>query len=274
MNLDVEGGRVAYLTAENPDDVRMRFMIACFLLNIDLSVVERFVILDRREKPEDIIANLTVMAEQEPFAAVFVDTLAAFFDGKNISDPVEGGEFLRRWRPLTQISGRPTVIVAAHPVKNALVDNLIPYGTGAILNEADGNLTLWRENGVISLHWQGKLRGIEFEPALFRLEITGSPNVLDKKGRQVQLPTLRPCSAETAEDREKAAFNKDAALLKAIAANPGGSIREWALAIGTPKSPIARSLQRLALPKNGKLVEERLGKWMLTKAGHKAIASF
>jgi hypothetical protein len=36
---------------------------------------------------------------------------------------------------------------------------VVPYGSGAILNEIDGNLTLWkkRETGVVSLHWQGKL---------------------------------------------------------------------------------------------------------------------
>ena len=39
LGLEVVKGRVAYLTAENPDDTRMRFMIACCLLNIDSAVI-------------------------------------------------------------------------------------------------------------------------------------------------------------------------------------------------------------------------------------------
>ena len=95
LSLDVAKGRVAYLTAENPDDTRMRFMIACYLLNIDFAeIADRVVILDRREKPEDVAAGLMKLAEQEPFALIQLDTLAAFFDGKDINNPVEGGEFL------------------------------------------------------------------------------------------------------------------------------------------------------------------------------------
>jgi hypothetical protein len=254
----------------------MRFMIACYLLNIDFSEISsRMVILDRREKPEDIIAALTKLAEQAPFAAVLMDTLAAFFDGKDSNDAVEGGEFLRRVRPLTRIEGRPAVIVAAHPVKNATEDNLIPYGSGAVLNEVDGNLTLWQQTatGLISLYWQGKIRGLDFEPLLFRFEVTGSSDVLDVKGRVVQLPTMRPSSAEAAEEREKESANKDVALLKEMQANPGGVLRDWATSTGIHRSSIDRALIRLAAPKAGKLVSNTLGKWSLTKAGHRAIGT-
>jgi hypothetical protein len=56
-------------------------------------------------------------------------------------------------------------LVAAHPIKNAPEDNLMPYGSGAILNEVDGNLTLWKNpnTGIVSLYWQGKLRGFDGE---------------------------------------------------------------------------------------------------------------
>ena len=135
---------------------------------------------------------------------------------------------MRRMRPLTRIEGLPAVIVAAHPVKNATADNLIPYGAGAILNEVDGNLTLWKqpETGLVSLHWQGKLRGLEFEPMQFRFEVTGSPDILDAKGRQVQLPTLRPSSAETAEEREQTERNVDLALLIQVRDKPDATQRE------------------------------------------------
>jgi energy-coupling factor transporter ATP-binding protein EcfA2 len=93
----VTRGRTAYCVAENPDDARMRFMIAAFLLNIDLDeIADDLLIYDKRASPEELIAELGRLG---PFVYICVDTLAAFYDGKNISDPVEGGNFTRRWRP-------------------------------------------------------------------------------------------------------------------------------------------------------------------------------
>ena len=112
LKFEAVKGRVAYLTAENPDDVRMRFMVSGFVLNVGIDgIAERVVILDRREKPEDIVAGVTKFAEEEPFALIIVDTLAAFYDGKDINSSVEGGEFLRRLRPLPRIKGSPAVVV-------------------------------------------------------------------------------------------------------------------------------------------------------------------
>lgn len=271
LNREVVKGRVAYLACENPDDIRMRFKIAAYILNIDLAEIgDRLIILDFRAKPEAVHAELKRLAEQEPFALVIVDTLAAFFDGKNINDAVEGGEFMRRLRPLTQIAGLPSVLVSAHPVKNASEDALVPYGSGAILNEIDGNLTLWKktETGLVSLHWQGKLRGLEFEPVMFRFEVMGCPEILDAKGREVCLPTLRPSSDEAGEDREVSGADKDRALLAALVANPGRPIREYAIAISQAKTNVERRLARL---QKQKLAEQTLGKWAATKKGRDAV---
>ena len=68
-------------------------------------------------------------------AAVSKATLYSHFDGKDVNNPVESGEFMRRYRPIPQLAGRPTVLVSAHPVKNAARGNLVPYGAGAILND-------------------------------------------------------------------------------------------------------------------------------------------
>jgi hypothetical protein len=224
LGREVAKGRVAYLVAENPDDVRMRFMIAAFLLNIDLDELgDDLVILDKRASPEDIIAGLAKMAAVKPFVAVYIDTLIVFFDGKNISDPVEGCNYTRRWRPLTQIPGKPAVVIAAHPVKNATEDQLIPYGSGAILNEVDGNFTLWKNEAGVALHWQGKIRGPEFDAPQFRFEIIGSPDILDIKGRQILLPTLRPSTAQIAEERRQSEAEIDLALLKAMVDEPNAT---------------------------------------------------
>jgi AAA domain len=271
LGREVVRGRVAYLACENPDDIRMRIMIAAYLLNIDIGDLgERLVILDRREKPEAVHAELSRLAKAEPFALVLIDTLAAFFDGENINDAVQGGEFIRRLRPLTQIPGLPTVIVAAHPVKNAGADALVPYGSGAILNEIDGNLTLWKkpDTGIVSLHWQGKLRGLEFQPVPFRFEITGSPDILDAKGRQVHLPTLRPSSEQASEDRDRAEVDTGRALLRAMITNHNATQRDLAIAVGCSGSSINRNLKAL---RADKLVEQILDKWIVTPRGKKAI---
>jgi hypothetical protein len=51
----------------------------------------------------------------------------------------------------------------------------------------------------------------------------------------------------------------------------GGSIREWATAIGVSRSSVERKLNRLAEAKAGKLVTNTLGRWTLTAAGLRAI---
>jgi hypothetical protein len=54
----VEQGRVLYVALENPDDVRMRFMAACYVLNIDSSLLDgRLEILPHGRKAEDICAD-------------------------------------------------------------------------------------------------------------------------------------------------------------------------------------------------------------------------
>jgi len=269
LSREVKRGRVAYIAAENPDDLRMRIMVAAFHFNIDLAVIgENLVILDRRVKPEELLLEMQALAKGQPFTLVMIDTLAAFFDGTDLNDNVQGGEFMRRLRPLTRIDGLPSVIVAAHPVKNATEDQLVPYGGGAILNEVDGNLTLSKPDGITKLHWHGKLRGLEFAPALFRIDILSCPDVIDAKGRQVELPVLRPTTEEEAERREEASADNSVALLRAMIADPLGSIRGWADAAKLKKTGVSRLLTQLA---SEKLVKQTLGKWEVTNARRKAL---
>ncbi len=105
----------------------------------------------------------------------------------------------------------------------------------------------------------------------FRFEGRTSPDVKDVKGREVELPLLRPMTDADAESREKAAINQDAALLKAMRDDPGATLNALAAATGFHRSSIERKLNRLATPQGGKLVKNTLGKWALTPAGLKAI---
>jgi hypothetical protein len=269
----VTKGRVAYVVAENPDGFRMRLMVAAFIFNIDLDkIADDLVILDKRMKPEKIAAKLRKLAREGPFSLIIGDTLQALFDGDDLNSNTQTGEFMRRWRALTQIKGDPAVVIAAHPVKNAQTDNLVPYGGCATLNEVDGNLTLNVSlGGVTQLHWQGKLRGVEFEPVKFRFEGLSSPNVRDVKGREVQLPVLRPMTEADVEQREKAAIDRTSALLKAVRDEPCASLAALAMTTGIPKASVDRILKSLNTPAGGKLVKKTLGKWQLTAAGRQAI---
>jgi hypothetical protein len=272
LGIEVAQGRVLYLAGENPDDVRMRFKIAAYLLNVDIrGIGDSVVIRDRRDKPEDVLVEIDRRFKDDPrqtFTAVFVDTYASYFDGSDVSNPVEAGEFTRRLRPFTKVPGLPAVIVGAHPVKNASEGLLVPYGAGAILGEIDGNLCLWKEGDTTSLHWQGKLRGVDFTPVPFRFEISSSPDICDIKGRQVQLPTIMPASSIDIEDRDARAIATDIKLLRAMTANPSGSQLEWAISIQTSKANVNRLLKKLV---GEKMVEVDLGRHSLTKKAKTAL---
>jgi hypothetical protein len=147
LGQEVQLGRVAYFTAENPDDLRMRFAVGLDALGIKAADVRgRISVFDRKMSPEEMVRKFVPLGD---INLIIVDTLAAFFDGGDANDNVAGGDFMRRFRPLTQLPGNPTVIVAAHPKKNAGPDDLKPYGAGAILNEVDGSLTLRPETTLL-----------------------------------------------------------------------------------------------------------------------------
>ncbi len=273
LGIEPTRGRVAYLTFENPDDVRARMMVAAYMLNIDVSeMLDDVLILDMRHKPEEVYIELRRLAAERPFTLVIVDTLAAMFDGDDANSATQAGEFMRRLRPITKIDGKPTVLVAAHPVKNAPEDNLIPYGSGAVLNEVDGNLTMWRspETGLVALHWGGKLRGREFEPLAFRFEEASSPDVIDAKGREMLLPVMRPCDAESVKRRGEASSAIGLALVQVMLADPAGTQEAWGQAIGKSKG---RVHGRLAALEKRKLVKRRDldGKWQVTPKGLKEV---
>jgi hypothetical protein len=272
LGIEVVKGRVLYLAGENPDDVRMRFMIACYLLNIDMLVIgDGVVIRDKRDKPEAVLKEIDRRFKADPtqtFAAIFIDTFGSYFDGANVSDPVEAGEFTRRLRPFTKVPGLPAIVVGTHPIKNATEFQLIPYGAGSILGEIDGNLTMWKEGNLTTLHWLDKLRGLDFAPIPFRFQISGSPDILDVKGRQVLLPTLMPATAIDAEARDAEEVATAIKLLRAMLANPTGTQFDWANEIKCSKSLVAKHLKKLG---KDKMAEGALGKWTVTIKGKTAL---
>jgi hypothetical protein len=263
-------GRVAFCTAENPTDLRMRLAVNSYVFNIDQSDVGRdLIVSDNRVRPEEIFDFLRWEAENGPFALIVIDTWQAYFDGSDPNNNAEAVDFTRRFRPLTQLPGNPAVVIAAHPIKNAKNDELVPYGGGSTLNEIDGNLCGWREpGGYFALGWQGKLRGADFEPIHYRIEMLTSPDIKNAKGVEVPMPVMRQVAAEDVEKGQAALDRLDAKLLRAIAFGPGDSIRTWAEHLGHKQGAVERSLARL---QRAKLIEKKLGKPRLTPAGRKLL---
>jgi AAA domain/Winged helix-turn-helix DNA-binding len=270
LGLDVEKGRVAYIILENPSDFLMKLSVTAFARGIDVqSLNEKIRIIDMRRPHEAIMSALRNDADRlGPFQLVCYDTFQAGFAGANFNDNNDMLKHAADLRTFTTLPGKPSVLVACHPVKNATRDNLEPYGGGSTMNEFDGNLTLWSAGGVIELH-HNKVRGPEFEPMHFRIDKLGSPDILDNKGRQPQLPILYRMSEEEVERREKVAEDNQAKILKALLETPGASIRELVKTTGVSKSSVERQLKRLAIDK---LVAQIGGKWTPTKAGIKAAS--
>jgi hypothetical protein len=198
-----------------------------------------------------------------------VDTLQAAFDGDDFNKAKQVLDLMRNaFRPLVALHGNPCVVVAAHPTKNADRTSLVPYGGGSIINEIDGNLTLWKDDRtqVIELHWQRKWRGVNFDPRSFVLDLVDPPKAVDDKGRIVRLPVLKPL---TAAQRAQKAFKNAApsvALLQAIVKDPAGSTVSWGHEIGRDHSTVSRLLQELEA---GGLAVKAGKKWALTPKGRK-----
>jgi hypothetical protein len=271
IGCDVEPGRVAYVTIENPTDFKMKLAVNCYAHNISYDEIEpRVAIIDGRDTPEQIFEGLKLDAEANgSFQLVCFDTFAAGFAAAGagaFNDNEAVLNYVIRLRPLTTLPGLPSVLVAFHPTKNAGEGELIPYGGGSTYNEIDGNLTLWKEAQIKLYH--NRLRGPEFEPKYFRIEMLSCQDIVDKQGRQILLPVMRHITEIDAAEREKKEGNLDLALLRAMAANPDGTQLEWTFAIGLrSKSAVNARIQRL---RRKKLVEEMLtGKWRLTPKGQK-----
>jgi hypothetical protein len=216
-------------------------------------------------------------AKLDRLAAVIVDTAAAFFAGDDDNSNVLFGQYARDLRQLTKLSGKPAVIVNAHPIKGATAkDQMVPRGGGAFLAEVDGNLSIFSADRgeTTELHWTGKLRGSGFEPMTFRLERRTSDRLRDAKGRSISSVVAVPMTEGEAQAVQAADRSDEDAMLDMLVNCPNFSIADWAKQLGwlspkndaPQKSKVYRTLERL---KTDKLAEVNRGKWRLTSAGRK-----
>ncbi|MCW2284898.1 hypothetical protein M2323_002748 [Rhodoblastus acidophilus] len=276
LGMEVRQGKVLYFSFENPEDFRVKLCAAAVAHNADVAALDANLhIVSVKTAPE--LMRKLAKAAAKPWRLVIVDTLQAGFDGKDANDNMEALAYLRRLRPLCATEGRPAVVVAAHPVKNASKDNLLPYGAGSVANEADGNLTLWKDDSarITTLHWQGKLRGFDFDPMAFAIAPVTISDMLDDKGRPLVMPAAKPVSSDDAatalEKAEAQTTSRRERILRAALSDPSGSIQKWSEATGINKGSIHRDLERMA---QEKLVEKIGSRWTVTARGKRiAVAS-
>jgi hypothetical protein len=92
-----------------------------------------------------------------------------------------------------------------------------------------------------------------------------SPDILNVKGQQFELPVLLPASPEAVVQKEGAGVGKDRELLKAMAVNPGAGQAELGQVIGRSRQWVNGKLHELQAKR---FVEPGIGNtWHLTKKG-------
>jgi hypothetical protein len=211
---EVTQGKVLYFAGENPDDVRMRWIAMAEHMNFDADIIDVYFI----EGTFDI-AKLEKKVREEVKALggvvlIIVDTSPAYFQGDAENDNMQMIEHAKMLRRLKDLPGNPTVLAACHPVKNATKDNLLPRGGGGFLNELDGNLTGWCDDMLVSVHHQGKFRGVDFEPMGFQLEPVIARKLIDSRGRHIPTVLAHDLSKDDQNERQsELRGNEDAILI-------------------------------------------------------------
>ncbi|MCW6513103.1 AAA family ATPase [Lichenifustis flavocetrariae] len=270
LGLPSRKGRVVFVTIENPAHVRGRMVVTARFFDIRIGKLgNQFIIIRGRCSPEDLLFSLQqVTLHGHEISLVIIDGFSAMFDGKDLNSGVEGGEFLRRLRPITELRGAPAVLVAMHPGKGAGNDELVPVGSGMLLNELDANLVL-RRNSVekcVDLHWAGKIRGLDFAPISFVHELATSPLILDSEDRPIQMPVMRrhvpskPSPVALTDTRPAS----PPALLKAMITHPEGPQRTWAADVGCSQAMVGKHLKRL---EQDHFAASEKGHWTITEKG-------
>jgi hypothetical protein len=277
-----EGGSVLVLAGESPEDWGMHFAATMGDRGLTLKTIKN------RESGANVymvpgVFNVTLGLDYlahavgtmcDKLAAVIVDTSAAFYSADDENDNASMRHHAAALRELSTLPGNPAVIVLCHPVKNAQRDNLLPRGGGAFLAEVDANLTLWKDaSGVIELSWSGKIRGPSFDPLRFEL-VPITLDFKDARGRPLQSVAARHLADERAEEMHAKEGDDEDVLLSAMRRNPGGTLRDLAMACGwvspTMQPLVGRAGRRMqALAGHGLVEQDRKKQWKLTSKGMK-----
>lgn len=275
----VEKGHVLYFIGENPEDIMMRLIGAhtkrddpnprddpCFFIKGCVDVAKEFELIKQQ-----------VSARCGKLDLVIIDTSAAYFLGNEELSNTQMGEHARKLRHLSELPGRPCVLVLCHPIKHAITpEQLLPRGGGAFLAEMDGNLTSWKKpDGVIELSYT-KLRGPGFEPLNFKMETIRHKTLLcDDKGHELSTVRAVAVTPEMAEQQtKKTEDDEDLILIAYLKHGEEITVRRMAEVCGWEWGNGEPSINRVQLAckrleRYGFLKKNRDSKWRLTNGGLK-----
>ena len=265
----VEQGDVIFMAGENPDDVRARMIATMEDNRINPATCRVHFIAGTFSIRSDLDKIAEAAAGLPNLVMIVIDTFAAYFDGDDENSNAQALDFARVARRLTELPSKPAVVMPAHPVKNATRTNLAPKGGSSLVNEVDGNLTLWNDGGIISLHWQVKFRGAEFEPLSFELQKYETDRLRDAKGRLMPTVLAKPMLAMRKMDVAEENMSIEDKLLLSIESHPERTQRDRARDIGNVHhSKVQRTINKLA---KQKLIRLFRTNWELTKDGERAV---
>jgi AAA domain len=277
-NRETKKRRVLYLAAENPADVRMRWIALAQQMDFDADKIEVYFV-EGAFKISQMADQLKKEAEIAggEFGLVIIDTGPVFYEGDDENNRTQQGRHAEMLRDLIDIiPGKPAVLANVHPVKNALPDNLLPAGGGSFLNQVDGNLTASKTDNTTELHWQGKYRGVEFAPMHFMLKTVTHERLKDSKGRLMPTVISEWISDRAKEEIAAKKITDENEVLAFIAANPKATQEAiaiqmgWKLYNGEPNRMRAGRCIKTLL--KAKLIQEtRAGNYTLTKDGKAAL---
>jgi hypothetical protein len=275
-NRETKKRRVLYLAAENPVDVRMRWIALAQQMDFVADTIEVYFI-EGAFKISQMAAKLKEEATRVggEFGLVIIDTGPVFYEGDDENNRTQQGRHAAMLRELIDIiPGKPAVVANVHPVKNAAADNLLPAGGGSFLNQVDGNLTAAKTDNTTELHSQGKFRGVEFAPMHFMLKTVTHEQLKDSKGRLMPTVVCDWISDGAKEEIAKQRLTDEDRLLRFIKADPKATLASlatkmgWRLFNGDPhKVKVGRTIKGMK-----KLVTQtRAGKYKLTDEGEAVL---
>jgi hypothetical protein len=251
-NRETKKRRVLYLAAENPVDVRMRWIALAQQMDFDADTIEVFFVEGAFKISQTAVTLKAEAASRGgEFGLVTIDTGPVLYEGDDENNRTQQARHAAMLRELIDIiPGKPAVIANVHPVKNAATDNLLPAGGGSFLNQVDGNLTAAKTDNTTELHWQGKFRGVEFAPMHFMLKTVTHEQLKDSKGRLMPTVVCDWISDGAKEEIAKQKVNDEDKLLALIDALPKATLASlatkmgWRLFNGEPnKMKVARTIK-------------------------------
>ena len=272
--------RVLYLAAENPTDVRMRWIALAQQMDFVVDEIEVFFV-EGVFKLSEAAECLEEEAKKlgGDFGLVVIDTGPVFYEGDDENNRTQQGRHAVTLRELiTVVPGKPAVVVTCHPVKNAAADNLLPAGGGNFLNQVDGNLTAAKTDSTVEFHTQGKFRGVEFAPMHFLIKTVTHQDVKDSKGGLIPTVICEWISDKEKENLAAARVGDEDAVLRLIDQDLKSTQvtiatkMEWKLHNGDPNKMRAGRCVK-GLLKHKLIKETRRGNYILTAEGKAALSN-